>query len=232
MAGQPVAVINSSVVDKQRAVLDAQVDSLRRQVAAAAFDPHLRPQLLILQSDLAAAEASSESVAEQMGRLALRAPFAGTVVDIDPDLEAGDWVAKGAPIAVVAGGGEWRATAYLPEEEARRVSVGNRATFVVEAGSGGTVPLIVEAIDADSTRVLPDARFSTVAGGDISVRKLGDRLVPEKSVYRVRLKAADVPPELAGRSWRGHVIIRGEWSSIGLRYVDAALAVLVREAGF
>lgn len=230
--GQTIAVVESAAIDKQRDVQEAQVDALRRQVAAAAFDPALRPRLLVLQSDLAAAEAALTSVANQVGRLALHAPFAGRIVDVDPDLRAGDWLAKGAPLAVVVGDGGWRVEAYLTEDAARRVSVGDGAVFIPTGQAGRAVTLVVEAVDADATRALADPRFASLTGGDVTVRKLGDRLVPEKAVYRVRLRADAVPTSLRQRSWRGRITIRGDWSSVGLRYGQAALAVLVREAGF
>lgn len=231
-AGQTIAVIDSSSVDRQRDLLEAKVAALQRQFAAAAFDEQLRSQLLVLQSDLAAAEASLDSVSRQASRLELRAPFAGRVVDVDPELASGDWLAKGTQLAVVAGRGDWRAVAYLSETDARRVSAGDRAMFFPGRQAGTAIELVVDAVDADSTRVLPDARFASSAGGDVSTRRVGDRLVPESAVYRVTMRAAKVPPRISTQSWRGQVVIRGDWSSTGARYVQAALAVVVREAGF
>jgi putative peptide zinc metalloprotease protein len=231
-AGQTVAVIESSNVDRQRDLLEAKIDALQRQVAAAAFDAQMRPQLLVLQSELAAAEASLDSVSRQASRLELRAPFAGRIVDVDPELSAGDWLGKGTELAVVAGSGSWRAVAYLSETEARRVSSGDPAMFFPGRQAGTAIGLVVEAVDADSTRTLPDARFASSAGGDVSTRKVGDRLVPDSAVYRVTMRAAKVPPTIAAQSWRGQVVIRGDWSSTGARYLEAALAVVVREAGF
>lgn len=231
-AGETIAVIDSSTIDRQREIQEARIEALQRQVAAAAFDAQLRPQLLVLQSDLAAAEASLASVSRQASRLELRSPFAGKVVDVDPELATGDWLAKGTQLAVVVGNGQWRAAAYLPEDEARRIARGDRAVFFPGQEAGASIELRVESVDADSTRSLPDARFASSAGGDVSARRIGDRLVPDKAVYRVTMRAEKVPPALATRSWRGHVVIRGAWSSTGARYAQAALAVIVREAGF
>jgi putative peptide zinc metalloprotease protein len=231
-AGETVAVIDSPAVDKDREVLEAKVEMLRRQVASAPFDDKLRPQLLILQSDLAAAEAAMTSVSRQQGRLALASPMTGRLVDVDPDTGVGDWVGKGMQIATVVGEGAWRATAYLTEAEARQVSVGDRAMFFPGGQAHQSVELVVASVDADSTRSLPDGRFASHAGGDVSVRNAAGRLVPEKAVYRVTLRADEVPSGVSMQSWRGQAVIRGDWSSLGVRYVQAALAVVVREAGF
>jgi len=231
-AGQTIAVIESVSVDRQRNLLEAKVDALQQQFATAAFDEELRPQLLVLQSDLAAAEASLDSVSRQASRLDLRAPFAGQVVDVDPELSKGDWLAKGTQVAILTGRSGWRAVAYVSEDEAKRLSKGDRALFFPGRQAGKPINLVVDTVDGDSTRALPDTRFASSAGGDVSTLTVGDRLVPENAVYRVTMRTTKVPQEIASQSWRGEVVIRGDWSSTGLRYLEAALAVIVRETGF
>ncbi|HEX6859817.1 MAG TPA: HlyD family efflux transporter periplasmic adaptor subunit [Caulobacteraceae bacterium] len=230
--GQTVAAIESPMVASQGDVAEANVDALRRQVAAAAFDPLQRPRLLTLQSELAAAEADLASSAQQAARLELRAPFTGKLVDLDPDLRAGDWVAKGSAIAVVVSDGPWRAVAYLGGSDAQRVKVGDRAKFVPEGLKGSPVTMVVEQVDPDATRALPSGVYAASAGGDVMVRSKDGKLVPEDAVYRVRLRAEKAPPNLVGHSWRGKVVIQGAWSPPGWRYLRTAIAVIVREAGF
>lgn len=230
--GEVVASLQSPSVASQRIVDEAEVESLRQQLAAASFDPEQRSRFLTIQSELASAEAELANSAEQADRLELRTPFKGKVVDLDPDLRPGDWVPKGSAIAVVVTEGAWRAVAYLESEDAARVKVGDRAKFIPEGLQGSPVTMTVEAVDADSTRALPSGVFAANAGGDVLVRAKDEKLVPEKSVYRVRLKAETAPPALVGHSWRGKVVIQGDWSPPGWRYLRTALAVLVREAGF
>ncbi|HYG27320.1 MAG TPA: HlyD family efflux transporter periplasmic adaptor subunit [Caulobacteraceae bacterium] len=230
--GELVATIQSPAAASQRRVSEAQVATLREQLAGAAFDPDQRAQLLTLQSELAAAEAELANTAQQVDRLDLRAPFDGKVVDLDPDLRAGDWVPKGSAIAVVVTEGAWRAVAYLEGEEASRVKVGDHAKFIPEGLKAAPVTMVVEQVDPDSTRALPSGVFAATAGGDVLVRPKDDKLVPEKAVYRVRLRAEEAPEALVGHSWRGQVVIQGAWSPPGWRYLRTALAVLVREAGF
>lgn len=230
--GETVVAIDSPSIVSQRSVVAAQVDSLRRQVAGAAVDAEQRSQLLTLQSDLAAAEANLANSAEQAERMELRAPFAGKLVDLDPDLRNGDWVGKGSAIAVVASEGAWRAVAYLDSDEAPRVKVGDKARFVPEGLKGSPVTMVVEQVDPDTTRSLPSAVYAATAGGDVMVRAKDGKMTPEGSIYRVRLKAVKTPDQLIGHSWRGRVVIQGSWSSPGWRYLRTAIAVIVREAGF
>lgn len=230
--GEVVATIESPAVSGQQEVALARVEGLRQQVAAAGFDPSLQPQLMSLQAELQAAEADLANNAEQAGRLELRAPFAGRLADVDPDLRPGDWVPKGAPIAVVAGGSRWQVVAYVEAEDAARLKVGDRARFTPQNAKVQPIGLVVDQIDADATRALPSALFAASSGGDVLVRQQEGRLTPERAVYRVRLSAPKAPEKLEGHTWRGKVVIQGDWSSPGWRYLRAAIAVLVRESGF
>lgn len=229
-AGDLVAVLASPSADSEASVAQARVEGLRTQIASAAVDAAQRDRLLGLQAELQAAEADLASRAQRAGRLDLRAPGAGRVVDSDPDLAPGEWIAKGAPIAIIADQGAWQAHAYLDAEQVKRVSVGDGARFVPKGGAA--VALRVDGIDRDAARSLPDGLLTTAAGGDVAVRVADGSIVPEGSVFRVRLTAVDAPAALRGRSWRGHLVISGGWTSIGWRYLRAAAALIVREASF
>ena len=74
--------------------------------------------------------------------------------------------------------------------------------------------------------------FAATAGGDVLVRQKDGRLIPEKAVYRVRLRALETPENLVGHSWRGRIAIQGAWSPPAWRWLRTAAAVLVRESGF
>lgn len=230
--GEVVAAINSPSIASGENIAQANVDALRQQVDAASVDPTQRPQLLALQSQLAAAQASLQNSAEQVQQLEIRSPYAGKLMDVDPDLQPGDWVGKGAALAVVVGDGPWEATAYLTGEEARRVRRGDHARFTPEGLKGASVSMVVEGVDADAAHTLPSGLFAASTGGDVLVRQKDGRLVPEKAVYRVRLRAAEAPANLVGHSWRGRVVVRGAWSSPLFNWARTAVAVIVREAGF
>ncbi|MBC7504932.1 MAG: HlyD family efflux transporter periplasmic adaptor subunit [Sandarakinorhabdus sp.] len=228
--GDLVAVLESPSADSDAEVAQAQVEGLRSQLSAAAVDPSQRARLLGLQADLQAAEAQLSSRAQRAGRFELRSPRQGRVVDGDPDLRLGEWIAKGTQIAIIAAPGAWLAYAYVDAEQARRLSVGDAARLVLPGGA--TVRLRVDDIEQDAARVLPNGLLTTAAGGNVVVRIEDSAMVPEGSVFRVRLTTDDLPASLQGRSWRGQLMVYGDWSSIGWRYLQAAAALVVREASF
>ncbi len=229
-AGQMLAVIGSPSVASEADLAQARVDGLRQQIAAAAVDVTQRDRLLALQADLQAAEADLASRSQRSDRLELRMPFAGRIVDGDPDLQVGEWVAKGTPIATIANDRRWQAFAYVDARQVDRLAVGDRASFFGRDGS--RVPLKIVDIDHDTSRALPSGLYAATTGGDIAAFPQDGGLVPEGAVVRVRLLADEVPSALAGHSWRGQVVIDGAWTSLGWRYARSAIALLVREAGF
>ena len=98
--------------------------------------------------------------------------------------------------------------------------------------AGGLVYLRVQAVDHDATRVLADAMLATQFGGGVLAREKNGQFVPERATFRVLLTASEVPSELVGASWRGRVVIHGDWEAPGWRFLRSALALLWREAGF
>ena len=127
---------------------------------------------------------------------------------------------------------DWVVEAFLDEEAVRRVSPGDRASFVVDGVAGGLVGLRVQTVDHDATRVLADSVLATQFGGSVLTREKNGQHVPERATFRVLLSATEPPAALAGASWRGNVVIHGDWEAPGMRFLRSALALLWREAGF
>lgn len=94
------------------------------------------------------------------------------------------------------------------------------------------VRLQVVSIDRNAISVLPDAALATTSGGQVTVRVQGNKLYPERTLYRVRLKAISLHEKLSTGHLRGRVVILGWPKSLMGDLVGHALATLIREAGF
>ena len=167
-----------------------------------------------------------------MPKYAPRAPFSGRLIDLDPDLKPGTWVSRNEKLASLVRENDWVVEALLDEDAVRRVNLGDRASFMADGVAGGLVRLRVQAVDHDATRVLSDAVLATQFGGGVLAREKNGQFVPERATFRVLLTASEVPSELVGASWRGRVVIHGDWEAPGWRFLRSALALLWREAGF
>jgi putative peptide zinc metalloprotease protein len=233
--GTVLARLHVPDLDTRRQALRARVEQLRQQAATAGFDAELRQRLRVAEETLVTAQAELASVDTELRLFAPKAPYAGTLRDIDPDLAPGQWLSKREKLAVlVREGTPWRVETWLEESDVQRIAPGDRALFVTDGVSAPPLALTVLEVDRDATRVLPRPELATAAGGHVMARDKQGQLVPEHAVYRVTLALAEgaTPAVLAGQSWRGTVTIHARAEAPGLRYARQAGAVLVRELGF
>lgn len=239
--GTPVApgaalfALESPALQAAAAVSQARLQQVAQQSAAAGFDGELRRDWQVLQERQAEALAQEDAVRSDAARFQLQAGGAGELRDVDPDLRAGEWVARRELLGRVVGGEGQEVVAYVAEEALHRVRPGDSGLFIAEGGAGPVLALRVRAIDQDASRSLNEAALATTAGGNVPVRSMQGVLYPERPVYRVVLDvlASGQPEALtAQHRWRGRVSIRGEWEAPGAQFVRQALSVFWREAGF
>ena len=235
--GALIARLHVPDLNTRRQALTSRVAQLRERTLRSGFDEGTRERMRVDEQTLATTRAELASVDTQLMLYAPRAPFSGTLRDLDPDLRPGQWLAPRERIALlVRDGTPWVVDTWLDEDAVRRVAAGDRAAFVTDGVSGPVLALTVQAIDRDASRTLPLAELSAAAGGHVLTRDQNGQPVPERAIYRVRLALAtpcgQVPAALAQQSWRGTVTVHARAEAPGWRYLRQAGAVLVRELGF
>ncbi|MRR56676.1 MAG: HlyD family efflux transporter periplasmic adaptor subunit [Deltaproteobacteria bacterium] len=219
-------------LESRQIIVLARWERLRWQASAGVFDSEQRAQWQLSQEQLATAEAELSSIQADSAHYAPKAPFSGVLRDMDPDTRLGTWLSAQEPVARLVADQGQVAIAYLDEDEISRVVVGDSATFFADGMDGPVLPLEIIGIDKDSNRTLPEAELSSLYGGGVLVREKKGVLYPEHSIYRVTLKARNSDDEAVMHSWRGKVVISGNWASPGWRYLRSGIALLWREAGF
>lgn len=230
-AGEPLLLLASPQLQARRETLLAQLERLRWLSASAGLDSESRKRMQSSLEELATAEAELASLDQELEGYAPKAPFAGTLRDLDPDLHPGQWLAEKERVAVLVGDEAHLVETFLDEESVKRVAVGDAATFVSDGGEGAVLRLRVTHIDTDASRVLNNAMLAAQFGGHILTRERNGLLVPEQGVYRVVLEVQSPLGALTGQAWRGSVVLHGDWEAPAWRYLRNALAVLLREAG-
>jgi len=210
-----------------------RANALTWRAEGAGVDSDLRESRAIIAAEQARVAAEIAALELELARNAVRAERAGTFLLTRPDvLTVGTWVARNELLGRVVDANRWEVVAYLDERTLDRVAVGDSARFIAESGARAPVPLTVQRIDPDATRVLPDALLAATHGGEILVREQDDQLIPEHSLYRVVL----IPDEpiangSMAQTLRGHLVIRGKPRAWATDTVRSILAALRRETG-
>jgi putative peptide zinc metalloprotease protein len=235
-AGEVLLQLYVPDLQMRRQALVAKVERLRWQAAASGFDAESRSQMLVNEVVLATAQSELASLDTELLNYAPRAPFAGQLTDMDPDLHVGQWLSRKEKIALlVRDDGRWLVETWLDEDAVQRVAAGDSALFISDGAQSPAVQLRVVAVDSDAARVLPRAELAAHLGGHILTREKGGQLVPERAIYHVTLEpvaSSQSLADLAHQSWRGKLTIHARWEAPAWPYLRQAVAVLVREIGF
>lgn len=202
------------------------------QVAVAGVDPQISFRLPVLRRELDLARADAAGVQAEMEKLGAVAPFAGMVELRDPDLREGEWIGRHDVIADLIDPAEWVVEAYLTGDLVSRVTEGDSGRFFPDAAGEDVLDLVVERVDRDASRVLSERILAAPHGGVLLVREQGGQLIPDRALYKVRLRV--VSPGTKGLSGqrRGTVIIHGSPASMLGPFFRNLVNVFVRESDF
>ena len=232
-AGQVLAILYVPDLDLKQKTLQARLEQDRWQAEASAFDADLRKRWKVAEQSFYATQAELQGVQTEQRQFSPVAPYDGRFTLADPDLTAGQWVAKKELLGtLVKRDTGWRVETWLDEDAIATVEVGQKAMFYPDSGVGGVLSLKVATIDRDATHVLQRRELASVVGGHISTREKNGQMMPERAVYRVSFDVSEVPQSLQLQSWRGHLVVHAQWSSPAARYIRQLASVLVREFGF
>jgi putative peptide zinc metalloprotease protein len=235
--GTPLLQLASPDLDYRLARARTEIEISEWQLSARGANPELLARSQVTEREYEAARAEYRALQDQQSRLDVTTPVAGQVVDVAEALEPGAWLAAKTRLMSVVDPSSLSVEAYVDEADLDRIAVGDAATFSAEADTRIEFPLRLVEIARASTKVLSELALASTLGGPIAVRaqKPGDpkqnELVPDRTLYRVRLAIAEGGGAPVTRVLRGQVILRGEAISLARRIWRAALAVAIRESG-
>jgi len=234
--GAPLVQLASPDLDYRLGRARTEIEISEWQLGARGANPELLARSQVTEREYEAARAEYRALQDQKSRLDVTTPIAGEVVDVAEALDPGSWLAAKSRLMSVIDPTSMTVEAYVDEADLDRITVGDAATFVAEADTRIAFPLRLTEIARASTTVLPDPALASTMGGPIAVRpqkqnEKQNELVPDRTLYRVRLALAEGHPAPVTRILRGQVILRGEAVSLARRLWRFALAVVIRESG-
>lgn len=202
------------------------------QVAVAGVDPQVAFRLPVLRRELELVRADAAGVQAEMEKLGAVAPFAGMVEWRDPDLREGDWIGRHEVMAYLVDPGEWVVEAYLPGDTISRVAEGHHGRFFPETAGEDVLDLVVERVDRDASRVLTERILAAPYGGMLLVREQDGQLIPDRALYKIRLRVTSSGEKRFAGERRGTLIVFGSPVSVIGPFFRNLANVFVRESDF
>ncbi len=230
-AGTVLVELESPDVDSRLIIVRREIDILQLQMRRQAGRSETAADVGILEQRLAEAVAEYRGLQARRERLLLRAPQAGQVRDLLPQLTAGRWVSTKEPLARVVEGGT-RVRGYLAEEDLWRVEPGARGRFVADDPMRPAWPLELLDVDANGVAAIDQEALTSDHHGPIAVRRDENRRPePVQAQYGARLRLLeDVPAP--SHPLRGVAVLQGRSESLLGTAWRRMAALGVRESGF
>ena len=171
--------------------------------------------------------------------LVLRAPIAGLLRDLDPDLEPGRWLGRDAPVALVVSPEAAVARGLRRDGTAEALKTGDHGTFYPDSFFMGSAEATVTDVAEAAAARLDIPALSSLAGGPVAARPAPEPgshardampgAAPEDAVFPVRFALRSAAPR---RVTRGAVLVDGERESLAGASLRQLARVLRRESGF
>lgn len=228
-AGATLAAFTTPDLLARQAQVLAGTQALERRLAGLLdINDGVNKQLALTQR-LDEQHAELRGIAEETGRLAVQAEFAGQWRDVSPLLRPGTWLGVREPLGVLIDPQSWVVDAYVEQRLIDRIEAGARVSFLPQNSVWALAGEVV-AVDSTGSPRLPHPMLDSRHGGGFTTQPDGREATPREALYRVRIRLHDVPAEI--REMRGSVRIAGKPRSLVWESLKGALATLVRESGF
>lgn len=212
----------------------AELDSAEHDLLRVMSSERTSQDRLVAEESVAKARAALAGLEDRQARQRILAPFDGVVIDIPPSIRSGLWLGERQALGVMVGDqGGVIVDAYVTEDYLRFIAVGDEARFYAEESGVSPQDGTVERVDSVDTRILAEPYLDATYGGGIDVRPDAEgHAVPERAVYRVRVRlqaqVADVPMHVV----RGKLRLGGDSRSLAQRAITFIGGAVLRESGF
>ncbi len=230
-SGQALVQFSSPDLESKLEQSKIKIDSLRWEQSFHGQERSLSDRHLVVMSELESALSEYDGLMDERKRLTVVAPFGGEIIEINDQLNVGEWIAKDEPLLTVGQFDAYQIEAFLAEDHLGQIQPGAKADFYPEQLDWPGMPCRIVRIDNAAAMQLPPV-FTSRYNGSIAI--LGNNkevLVPETSVYRVWLLPMETG-EPIHRAIKGNVLIDGKPESVASFLWRQVAAVLIRESGF
>ncbi|AZD32935.1 Membrane-fusion protein [Pseudomonas chlororaphis subsp. aurantiaca] len=229
--GQVLVELESPDLASRQAIARREIEIQQLQMRRRAGRSETAADAGIVEQQLAEAVAEYRGLSAQRERLSLRAPEAGQLRDLLPQLQVGRWVSPKDPLARVVEPGA-RLRGFLAEADLWRVAPGATGRFIADDPMHPALEVQLTEVDTNGVAYIDQEALTSDHHGPIAVRRdENHRAEPVQAQYGARLKVLDasVTPS---QPLRGVVVLQGHGESLLGTAWRRMAALGVRESGF
>jgi putative peptide zinc metalloprotease protein len=210
---------------------DIRIAAVQSELARLPASLQLQENYQVLQEQLAHAQAEKQAVLADSDRERVRAPYAGTIRDIAPDLAPGRWVGPRQLLLRIVSQDTKVIEAYVNERQVAAIQTGQAVRFFPHLPDRAAIDGEVLAVDKSPQTELSRPLLASVHGGGIDVKHgAHGSLLAQDAVFRVLIKPSGTPPS-AQAVIHGQVRIETQLRFVVENFVYRTLSVLIRESG-
>lgn len=231
-AGATIAKLYAPQIEREIGETKINIDLIKLRLARAMVDETEREQYVVLSQQLAGLQSKYVGLLKERDELVVRAPVAGSVLELGPDLHVGRWLGTSDPIALMASREKFVARGYVSESDVWRVERAATGRFIPDDISRPSLSVKVIRLAPAGVSQIDIPELASTHGGSIPVEAdAKQRLVPVTAQYLVELEPRETL--LAqNQSMRGIVELNGSPEHLLVRGLRNAWRVFIRESGF
>jgi putative peptide zinc metalloprotease protein len=204
---------------------------VKAQLARLTADDTDRENNAVLTREFSALQAKLHGLRAEQEELTVRAPIAGRVLELNPELSEGRTIGQKEMIALIGADDTLSGRGYVPEAELNRLHAGQAGKFVPENVMRPAFDVAVLDIAIRGAQSIEIAELASINGGRIAVQADQQRrLVPVSAVYAVTFSVGGRDHGPAQRI-RGVAQVNAEAESFISRVWRQIAKVLIRESG-
>jgi putative peptide zinc metalloprotease protein len=231
-AGQVLMELASPELEQAESVARERRALLRERLARRGADARDLSESTVLAHELRLEDDRIEGLQRERARLVLRAPLAGVVAELAPELSPGRWLDDKTRLAVVAMPGALEARGYAEAQDLRHIAEDDEGWFIDELRMQAPRALRLARVAPAASERVENWLLASTHGGPVPAREQDGRTIPERAVFEVTAVVTPDPSErLPMTELRGEMQIRGSPQSLGARMFRRVAHVLIREAG-
>lgn len=194
-AGTPLLTLSSPSLEKDLALEQVKLQSLlaqRKSLQSAPDKSTAKERLSSIDTEIAAAQDQIASLQTRMDKLAITAPFDGTIRDLDSNLYAGQTVSGDFLLGRIVQNSTLSLSAYATERQLRSLNLNNNAYFRPASALFGAMPFKLNEISPVNISSIDWPELASVYGGSLPSEFSTDpqettTAIPRQSLYKIRL---------------------------------------------